>query len=69
MRPADHQEYADDTILSLEPQNSQEITTQLTNYQGVTEGRQIPIQRKNRKTNREKTQTEIHYLLLSTNRI
>ena len=50
--PTDHQEYADDAILTLEPTNTQEITKPLRNYQTVTEGRQIPIQwRKNRNTN------------------
>ena len=51
----DHPEYADDTILTLDPTNIQEIITPLRNYQRITEGRQIPIQWKNRNTNPVKT--------------
>ena len=53
IRATDHQEYADDAILSTGPTNIQETTTQLKHYKQVTEGRQIPIQWKNRNTNHE----------------
>ena len=41
--PADHQEYADDTILHMETKGTQDLLQQLNRYHLVTKGRKIPI--------------------------